>query len=158
MERFRIPGGFGDIGKLGGSWGRDLESHPQKGMFSEGLDEEKLTSALSRMRRKTEGQVRYKGLPSASISSPPMTTPLLWPHPIPNTAHRSHQSTCSAGVYSVSCTQEASQTPSKHSRRPHLCLAWAKLWGHSMGHSSSLPSRNSQARRGDRHIKAAQYD
>ena len=47
----------------------------------------------------------------------------LAPTPLPPNRSLSHQSTCSAGVSTISDTQKASQTFSKYSRRPHVCLA-----------------------------------
>ena len=47
----------------------------------------------------------------------------LAPTPLPQNWSLGHQSTCSAGVSIISDTQKASQTFSKHARRPHVCLA-----------------------------------
>ena len=74
----------------------------------------------------------------------------LAPTPLPPDSSLSHQSTCSAGVSINSDTQKASQTYSKHARRPHVCLALAWALGTQSGSCLVPPSRNSQARRGGR--------
>ena len=125
-ELWDIEGGLRPLGNLG-LFREGFGATPPIGNVhhSPGGGETNKRGALSRMKEGQKGSSweRKKGCQCLHFLTSQALPVTLAPTPLRPNWSLSHQSTCSSGISISSDTQKASQTQTKHSRRPHVCLA-----------------------------------